>query len=313
MSTSSSSTCTVDEFSNFITKEWSVKASNALAMNSWCWLPSLSEPMLNCLMDVLATVIPSDVICNQQPHGELHHIYNNDKGKRVEYYLGSKLLHPFFYRMGEQILSLFPGNPEDAPVYTFVSLVRAIKRGNRDQQMHCDSNDHKKTLILAILLNDVTNENGPTQFYEEPLGWNLFNNGSSANGHNKKKRVKLNDDKLVLAYGKKGDAFIYTSKVLHRGTANKSPNHRDILFVSFEPKANLCKNMTVRAAAGLKIVHGPLAASGIDSISSNSDSNCSNNSSISSNPSIRSTRGSVSKDMMQRRDAAIKSRIINGW
>jgi hypothetical protein len=76
----------------------------------------------------------------------------------------------------------------------------------------------------------------------QPEGVKLANNG---------------DDSPKLT-GKKGSAFVYTSRVEHRGLRNQSSINRKVLFVVFEPFHYICKNMQKRQATSF-IVHGGLS------------------------------------------------------
>ena len=62
---------------------------------------------------------------------------------------------------------------------------------------------------LFIALNDLTEDNGPTQFYSQ------------------------NDDVIYWVPLKKGDALLFPGHIIHRGTANFTNSNRDLIYVVY--------------------------------------------------------------------------------
>lgn len=73
---------------------------------------------------------------------------------------------------------------------------------------------------VLIALHEQKEENGPTQFY-----WNNAPGPSLGSGPGYAFWVPL----------KRGDAILFDGNVKHRGTANRTGQHRDLLYATYSP------------------------------------------------------------------------------
>lgn len=81
---------------------------------------------------------------------------------------------------------------------------------------------------VLIALHEQKEENGPTQFY-----WNDDAPGNDAPGNNAPGNDAPGNAFWVPL--KRGDAILFDGNVKHRGTANRTGQHRDLLYATYTP------------------------------------------------------------------------------
>lgn len=223
----------IDESFRTFILSWEKKVIEALENNTWHYLPPVPEHIVDKMIELLSDVVP-------------YHTYHHNKGNRVEGYFGTQLLKPFFSALDASLIQNTPSRLR----YAYSSVVTAFPTtGGGDGSWHTDDGDcsNPLTLIIGILLSNVSDDEGPTQM-AFPEGLPQSDTVKIAN---------MGDDSPKVT-GKKGTAFVYTSRVEHRGLKNSSKKNRKQLFVVFEPFNYSCKNMQIRQKDSF-IVHGGLS------------------------------------------------------
>lgn len=200
---------------------------NACISNIYLFAESVSSSFLDQIEECVSCASPVHI--------------DKRSGGRIEYYYGHSLLRDYFSIFDAEFLE------KTGLRYAYASIVEALPHA-KDQKVHRDDgiqgSGARLCITLIILLEDVTPENGPTAFYNLPLGERIV---SAYTG---------SIETCYCAIGNRGDAFMYTSETYHRGNANRSEKPRRVLFVNFEPIDYIASYMMNRESKGLKIQHG---------------------------------------------------------
>lgn len=155
---------------------------NAENVPSWLYLNPIPKNLMDTLVLSLNLKDPETYrnVNDSVKSRDSPPFHIEKKVARTEYYLGDIGLKKFFSKLNEYLISHFRNQSKssvnanskwyaDCPLFSFGSIVRAVANSESNQSLHSDDGNSKNGIVIGILLCDVDEHNGPTEFITPPL------------------------------------------------------------------------------------------------------------------------------------------------